>query len=205
MRELVQWLNVLPESGVYALLWIGAAFENFVPAVPADTFVALGGLLAGAGVAGLEVRWVFLGTWLFNVGGALAIYRLSHRYGRSFFEGRLGRFLLQPHQMERVGGFYERWGTPAIFLSRVLPGVRAVVPIFAGVTHQGWWRVATPIVVASAIWYGGLVQLGVLAGRNLDLLERLLGGINRSLALAAGVVGALVLVWWLRTRRPPDG
>jgi len=205
MREFLEWLNVLPESAVYALLWIGAAFENFIPAVPADTFVALGGLLAGAGIADLEVRWVFLGTWFFNVGGAIAIYRLSHRYGKPFFEGGFGRHLLRPHQMERVASFYERWGTPAIFLSRFLPGIRAVVPVFAGATHQGWFRVAMPIALASAIWYGGLVQLGVLAGRNLDLLERLLGGINRWLALAALVVGGIVFLWWLRTRRPPDG
>lgn len=204
MRDLIQWMDVLPESGLYAVLWIGAAMENFVPAVPADTFVALGGFLAGAEIGGLDVTWVFLGTWTFNVAGALLIYRLSHRYGKPFFEDGLGRHLLRPHQMERVADFYERWGGLALFLSRFLPGVRAVVPVFAGTTHQSWGRVAPPIVVASAIWYGGLVALGVLAGRNLDLLDALLGRVNRWLALAAGVVVLVAVVWWIRTRREPD-
>ena len=204
MRELISWVDVLPESGLYALLWIGAALENFVPAVPADTFVALGGFLAGAGMGGLEVRWVFLGTWSFNVVGALLIYRLSHRYGKAFFADGLGRHLLQPHQMERVATFYDRWGTPAIFLSRFLPGIRAIVPVFAGPTHQGWGKVAPPIVFASALWYGGLVALGVFAGRNLALLDELLGRVNRSLAVAAGVVGLLVLIWWIRSRGESD-
>ncbi|MDX1492448.1 MAG: DedA family protein [Longimicrobiales bacterium] len=204
MREFVGWMNGLPESALYAILWIGAALENFVPAIPADTFVALGGFLAGAGIAGLEPIWVFLGTWLFNVGGALTIYRLSHRYGRPFFEDGLGRHLLRPHQMGRVSTFYDRWGTPAIFLSRFLPGIRAVVPVFAGITHQGWTRVVLPIAVASALWYGGLVYLGMLAGRNLALLERLLGSLNRWLALAALVVAVAAGLWWLRTRHPPD-
>lgn len=204
MRDFIRWLDVLPESGVYAALWIGAALENFIPAVPADTFVALGGFLAGAGIAGLEVRWVFLGTWLFNVGGALTIYRLSHRYGRPFFEDGLGRHLLRPHQMERVSAFYDRWGSLALFLSRFLPGIRAVVPVFAGTTHQGWWRVSVPVSVASAIWYGGLVYLGGLAGRNVAFLERLLGGLNRWLALAAVIIGVVVVVWWIRTRHPPE-
>lgn len=204
MREFVAWMNGLPESGLYAVLWIGAAMENFVPAVPADTFVALGGFLAGAGIGGLDATWVFLGTWLFNAGGALLIYRLSHRYGEAFFADGLGRYLLRPHQMERVAAFYDRWGTPAIFVSRFLPGIRAVVPIFAGTTHQGWLRVAIPLVVASALWYGGLVSLGVLAGRNLQLLEALLGRLNRTLAIAALVLGTLLFVWWYRTRHPPD-
>lgn len=204
MRDFLEWMNVLPESGLYAILWIGAALENFVPAVPADTFVALGGFLAGAGVGGLDVIGVFLGTWLFNVAGALLIYRLSHRYGQAFFDDGLGRHLLRPHQMERVAAFYRRWGTPAIFLSRFLPGIRAVVPIFAGTTHQPWARVSIPIVVASAIWYGGLVGAGVVAGRNLALLDSLLGNINRTLAVAALVVGVLVFAWWYRTRHPPD-
>lgn len=203
MRDFLVWMNGLSDSALYAILWVGAALENFIPAVPADTFVALGGLLAGAGVGGLEVGWVFLGTWTFNAGGALLIYGLSHKYGRPFFEDGLGRHLLRPHQMERVAAFYHRWGTPAIFFSRFLPGIRAVVPIFAGTTHQPWTRVVPPIVVASAIWYGGLVQLGVFAGRNLGQLERLLGGVNRWLAAVAVVVGAIAVIWWLRTRHPP--
>lgn len=201
--EFITWLDHLSRPGLYAVLWVGAALENFVPAVPADTFVALGGFLAGAGIGGLEVSWVFLGTWVFNAGGALLIYRLSHRYGKGFFTEGLGRHVLRPHQMERVAAFYARWGTPAIFLSRFLPGIRAVVPIFAGATHQGWIRVSIPIVVASAIWYGGLVWLGVFAGRNLQLLDALLHGIDRTLAFAAAAVGIVVLLWWLRTRHPP--
>jgi len=204
MRDFLVWMDGLPESGVYAVLWVGAAVENFVPAVPADSFVALGGFLAGAQIGGVEGLWVFLGTWVFNAGGALLIYALSARYGRPFFESGIGRRLLRPHQMDRVAGFYDRWGTPAIFLSRFLPGIRAVVPVFAGTTHQPWSRVVPPIVVASALWYGGLVQLGMVAGRNLALLERLLGSINRWLAGVAIILGALIALWWLRTRRVPD-
>lgn len=204
MREFVAWMDGLPESALYAVLWIGAATENFVPAVPADTFVALGGFLAGAGIGGLQVTWVFLGTWVFNVGGALLVYWVSHRYGEGFFADGLGRHLLRPHQMERVAAFYDRWGTPAIFVSRFLPGIRAVVPIFAGVTHQGWVRVSIPIVVASALWYGGLVGLGVLVGRNLQLLDALLDRLNLTLAIAALVVAVALGLWWYRTRHPPD-
>jgi membrane protein DedA with SNARE-associated domain len=201
MAEFITWMNGLPNLAVYVVLWAGAAAENVVPAIPADTFVALGGLLAGAG--DLEARWVAIGTWLANVSGALVVYRLSHLHGPPFFDRGLGRYLLKPHQMERMAGFYERWGTLAIFFSRFIPGVRAVVPVFAGATHQPWSRVVLPLTVASAIWYFGLVQVGVVLGHNLDLLEAVLDGMNRWLALVGVVVASLIALWWYRTRHAP--
>ena len=186
---------------LYALLGIGSALENIVPAIPADTFVALGGFLSSVGE--LSIGWVFLVTWLFNVTSALVMYRLGYRRGRPFFDTGWGRHLLNPRQMERMAVFYDRWGTPAIFLTRFLPGVRAVVPVFAGVTHQGWLPVALPIAVASAIWYGGLVWLGAWAGNNLSRLSGLLSQINLGLGSVAVVLGLALFAWWWRTRHHP--
>jgi membrane protein DedA with SNARE-associated domain len=202
MADFIELMNRLPDAALYLLLALGAGAENLVPAIPADTFVALGGFLAGAG--DLQARWVILGTWLCNVAGAVFVYRMSHLHGPSFFERGLGRHLLRPHQFRRMSGFYDRWGTPAIFLSRFLPGVRAVVPLFAGATHQPWARVVIPIAVASAIWYSGLVRIGLWAGQNLEALQRVVGNINATLAVAAGVVAIAMVVWWVRTRGAPD-
>jgi membrane protein DedA with SNARE-associated domain len=199
--QFINWMNGLPNLAIYLVLWIGAAVENVVPAIPADSFVALGGFLAGAG--DLDARWVALGAWGANVSGALIVYRLSHVHGPPFFRSGLGRYLLKPHQMERMAVFYERWGTPAIFLSRFVPGVRAIVPVFAGATHQRWPGVVFPLAIASAIWYGGLVQIGVVLGHNLDLLEAVLSGLNRWLGLIGLVVLAGAATWWVRTRRSP--
>ncbi|MCH1403574.1 MAG: VTT domain-containing protein, partial [Candidatus Nanopelagicales bacterium] len=127
MTEFVLWMDRLPNLALYIALSLGAAVENLLPAVPADTFVAIGGVLAGAG--DLTATWIFLGTWLCNVAGALFVYRMSHLHGPAFFERGLGRHVLKPHQMRRMSGFYDRWGTIAIFLSRFLPGVRAIVPV----------------------------------------------------------------------------
>lgn len=203
MNEFITWMNGVPDVLVYASLAGGAALENIVPAVPADTFVALGGFLSGAG--DLDARWVALWTWLANVAAALAVYRVSRTHGPSFFEAGWGRFVMKPHQMERMARFYDRWGLFAIFFSRFLPGVRAVVPVFAGATHQPGLRVAPPLVIASGIWYGGLVWLGLWAGQNLEMLSSALGRVNTTLAIAAGVVTALAALWWWLTRRHPDG
>lgn len=201
MGELLEWMAAIPDPLLYLGLGAGAALENIVPAVPADTFVALGGLLAELG--DLRARWVFLATWTLNVATALVTYRLGYRHGKAFFATGLGRHLLKPHQMERMARFYARWGTAAIFFTRFLPGLRSIVPVFAGVTLQGWVPVALPIALASAIWYGALIRIGVWAGRNASLIGSALGRVNSVLAIVAALLAAAAAWWWWRSRHPP--
>jgi membrane protein DedA with SNARE-associated domain len=180
------------------VIGLGAAIENVVPPVPADTFVLLGAFLAAAGRA--DPVMVFLFTWVANVGSAVGVYGLAHRYGKSFFATPAGHWLLKPRQLEQIGRFYERYGTPAIFLSRFLPAFRALVPVFAGVTHVPLRRVIGPLAVASALWYGALVYLGALAGRNWSAIVAFFGRASTVLLVLAAVLIALVAVWWWRTR-----
>jgi membrane protein DedA with SNARE-associated domain len=184
---------------VYLFIAAGAAVENVVPPIPADTFVLLGAVLAAAGRA--EPRYVFLWTWLANVGGAMAVYLLARRYGNRFFNTAVGHWLLHPRQLEQVGRFYQRWGWPAIFVSRFLPGLRAVVPVFAGVTEVPVVLVVVPVAVASALWYGFIVYLGAFAGNNLDVILAQLDRVGNVLLAVATVVVAAIAHWWWRSRR----
>jgi len=197
-QEILAWFQALPNALVYALLGLGAGVENVVPAVPADTFVVLGGFLSEVG--DLHVRWVFLATWVCNVASALFVYRVGYRHGKTFFSVGWGRHILNEHQMRRMVHFFDRFGVAAIFVTRFLPGLRAVVPVFAGVTHQRPFPVAIPLALASAIWYGALVWAGAYTGRNIDRVLAALGQVNGWLLGVALVVVAVVLAWWWRTR-----
>jgi membrane protein DedA with SNARE-associated domain len=198
LNAVLGFLSGLPPALIYGLLGIGAALENIVPPVPADTFVLLGGFLAARGRADVWVVWGV--TWGFNVGSALLVYWIGHRYGRTFFEVGLGRHILNEHQLERMAAFYGRFGTFAIFFTRFLPGLRAVVPAFAGVSHQRFLPVALPLALASGIWYGGLVWLGATAGRNLETVAGWIEDTNVVLLVVAAVVVSAALWWWVRTR-----
>ena len=192
-------LEQIPPFLLYLIIGIGAAVENFIPPVPADTFVLFGAFLATRGRA--EPWLVFASTWISNVGSAMAVYWLAAKFGPAFFRTSFGHWLLHPRQLERVGVFYARWGTPAIFLSRFLPALRAMVPVFAGITLVRPARVLAPLACASAMWYGLLVYLGAVAGRNwqaiLDTFERA----SAVLFWIAAILITLVVVWWWKTRR----
>lgn len=170
-----------------------------MPPVPADTFVLLGAFLAAAGRANIWL--VFASTLVCNVASAMAVYALAWRYGEGFFNTRTGRFLLHPRQLERINGFYQKWGVPAILVSRFLPAFRAMVPVFAGVTHVPPTRVVLPLAGASALWYGALVYLGGFAGRNWREILALFERFSTVLLIVASGLVAAFLYWWWHSRR----
>jgi membrane protein DedA with SNARE-associated domain len=177
----------------------GAAIENIVPPIPADTFVLLGAFLAAQGKASPWI--VFLVTWAANVGSATFVYFMARRYGERFFDTRLGAFLINRNQMRQIGTFYDRWGMIAIFFSRFLPAFRAMVPVFAGVTRKPPARVLPPLALASALWYGALVYVGATAGNNFDQIVAFFDRASTYLLIAAAVLGAAFVFWWVRSRR----
>ena len=199
MEDLIRYLADLPPALLYLVIGAGAAVENIVPPIPADTFVLLGAFLAEAGRANPYLVFVF--TFVPNVATAILTYGLARKHGSRFFQGRFGGFLLNQHQLEQVGGFYARWGTPAIFVSRFLPAFRAIVPIFAGVSGVSLPRMLIPLATASALWYGALVYLGILAGRNFEAIMRFFDRASLVLLIIAAVLIAAVVFWWWRTRR----
>lgn len=184
---------------MYLVVGTLAALENVFPPVPADTAVALGAFLTRGG--GVTVAGVYLVTLGANVLSAGLMYATARTWGRGFFQGTVGRRLLRPEALVRIERLYQRYGTWGIFASRFVPGVRAVVPPFAGIAGLSPWRALVPTVTASAIWYGALVLLASQFIQHWEDVERLTTGANR---WAAGLVGALLLalgLWWWRRRR----
>ena len=203
MEGILTFLSDLPPPVVYIVLGMGAGIENVLPVIPADTFVVVGGFIAG--LEAVHPVPVFLFVWGLNVAGAMAVYGVGRTYGPRFFHEGPGRHLLAAGQMSRLEAFYTRWGVAAIFAGRFLPGFRALIPVFAGVTGLGSSRVLPPLALASAIWYGTLVRVGYMAGDNLEAVVAALERTNRGLLYASVALAALVLAFWWRARRKGTG
>ena len=167
--------------------------------MPADTVVALGAFLAGHGI--LDPWTVFAVTWVGNVASAALVYLVGRHYGRAFFTGPIGRRLVSEQTLEHIEAAYARHGSYGIFLARLLPVWRGVVPPFAGVARVPALRALLPIALASALWYGGIVFLVVRLAPTLDQALALMGRVNRILGVAAVVLVLLVILWVRRRRR----
>ena len=197
--SIIQGLAAQPPFLIYLIVGFGAAIENVFPPVPSDTFALFGAFLAAQGEAVPEV--VFGVVWLGNVSTALMTYGLGRRYGRSVFKTRLGQWLLHPGQLAQVERFFGRWGTAAMFFSRFIPAVRAVAPVFAGVSRMGFWRMFLPLAVASALWYAVIVWVGTTAGNNWQAIREALEPYNTALAIAGAILFVAIGWWWWTSRR----
>src|SRR5205823_10767750 len=184
------FLEGLPSGPLYGLITALAALENVIPPLPADAAVALGAFLAGRGKLNL---WTVFGlTWVANVASASLVYWLARRYGRDFFKGPTGRRLLTPPVLAHLEAQYRRHGAVGIFVSRLLPIWRAVVPPFAGIAGLSAPRALIPLALASGLWYGALTLSVATLGTNLDAVMSLLSHVNR--ALGAVALAALIFL-----------
>src|SRR2546425_87817 len=120
-------------------------------------------------------------------------------YGPPFFAGPIGRRLMPPHVLQHIAAAYHRHGLWGIFLSRLLPVWRAVVPPFAGIAQVPAARALVPMAVASGLWYGAITFLVAALGTNFEEVLAALGRVNRVLG-AAAVLLLVALGLWLSRR-----
>lgn len=200
IEGLLAWLTTLPPGAVYAVIGVLAAVENIFPPFPADAAVAIGAFLAHKGVT---TPWgVFAVTLLPNIASAMGMYFLAARHAPMLFRSRFARRFLPADGMAFIRREYDRFGVLGLFLGRLLPGFRAIVPPFAGLIHVGPFRAGVPMLLAAALWYGGIIFLASTFGAEVETMLKSLDRLNRGMAIAAFVVVATVaLLIWRRTRQ----
>ncbi len=177
-----------------------AAVENIFPPVPADTAVALGAFLAARG-APVHVWGVYAITLIGNFATAIPMFLLAGRYGPAFFDSRLGRRLLSAEAQQRVRAAYERHHVWGLFVSRFLPGYRAVVPPMAAAMGVPARRALPSVILASVLWYGIVVLISYQVGANWDAVRGRVGRLGTALGIAA-IAATFAIIWrWRRHRR----
>ena len=200
MSGFIDWLSHVPLGALYLIMGLFAAVENVFPPIPADTVVALGSWLAARG-QGSPV-WAFLATWIGNIAGAAAMYFVGRRHGTAWIERRFPK-IADEQSENRLRELHGKYGAASLFLSRFIPGIRALVPPFAGALRLPAGSSLASIAVASGIWYGLVSYLAFRAGAaDWDALTGRISSAGRWIAVGAGVIiAAGALTWWLQTRR----
>ncbi len=198
----IQWLTNLPPETLYVAILCLSAFENFFPPFPSDGVIAFGSFLVARAHGSLLT--VFLLGLIGNVLGAALTYFLARRYGSGALMHRLERFA-GPTAETRLKALYARYGVGALFVSRFLPGVRAIVPPFAGAMRLPAAPVIGAITAASAVWFGFITFLAFRAGDDWEMLKKHLATSGTAIAIITGILVVIALVtWWMRRRRRND-
>ncbi len=206
IEQFITWLAGLPPAEIYGFIALFGGLENILPPVPADVAVALGAFLSSRG-AGVTPLGVWIATLVPNVASAAGMYLLGQTAGRSFFATRFGRKFVSKRAMRVITRLYERHHYWGIFVSRFLPGYRAVVPPFAGIVGIPLWKALPMVALASGLYYGILVILAYHVGRNWEAVRSVVGHFSAWLGVAALAVTAVIvyLVWRHRHHLRADG
>jgi len=195
----MDWLSHVPMSVLYLLMAAFAAVENVFPPVPADTVVALGSWLAARGQG--SAFWAIVATWVGNVAGAGAMYFVGRRHGTAWMHRRFPALADEKNE-RRLRELHGKYGAISLVLSRFIPGVRALVPPFAGALRISPVTTMLSLSLASAVWYGMVSYVAFRAGADWPALMARITRYGRFAAVGAAViVAAGALGWWLRRQR----
>lgn len=201
VEAIINWLSALPIGTLYIAIGVISAIENIFPPFPADIVVAFGSFLAARGKA--SPYSTFLVAWIGNLAGAALMYYVGRRYGSSAFMSRLERWAGKGAE-QRLMSLYGRYGLPALFLSRFLPAVRAVVPPFAGAMKLPVLPVALAVGAASAVWFTFITFIAYRAGSNWEVLYGTIVRSGKIVALvASAIAGIAILIYFVRRKKTP--
>jgi len=171
IQPLMDWYqNSLATHG-YPVVALLMAMESSVVPLPSELVIPPAAHLAHTGQIPLTLWGIVItgtiGSWV----GATAMYWASRLAGRPLVM-RYGKYIFVPPQ--KVEGA-ERWaahyGGMGIFISRLLPVVRHLIGIPAGIVRMSYWKFSAFTVLGSGLWCCVLCWLGVKMGQDEQLMK----------------------------------
>ncbi|MEK6611613.1 MAG: VTT domain-containing protein, partial [Gemmatimonadota bacterium] len=122
-------------------------------------------------------------------------------FGAEWMHAKLRKLKLVGAE-EKLEAMYAHYGLAALFVSRFLPGLRAVVPPMAGAMRVPWLRTMAVLAVASAVWYGLIIWLAFRVGADWEQVKGTVHILGRRALLTALIVAvALGFVGWRLWKR----
>lgn len=198
MDTVLGWLSGASLETLYLLIFAASLVEGVIPIMPGDVAAALLAFLA-ARSGGLLVPTITMVT-TGSVLGGLIMWWIGRRFGAEWVAHRIGKlgFGGGEEKLEaaehRVEVAYRQYGWVALFVSRFLPGIRAVVPAVAGALRVPFWEVSIIFTLASGLWYGLISWIAFRVGEDWAAVRAQLEHLARDVGIGA-VVAALVLVF----------
>ena len=134
--------------------------------------------------------------------GATIAYAISY-YGLHEVLARPGSPLhISESRLDLAHRWFERYGTPVVVISRLLPLIRSIFPYAAGIAKMAYWRFIALTAIGSLVWIGGLAFLGRAVGSSWGTWRHNLDYVDY--AAAALVVLAVTYLLVRRRQRPPS-
>ncbi len=199
------WMQFVLDWG-YLGIFVMMAFESTALPIPAEVVIPPAAFWASQGHFNLALVIVAAtaGSWA----GSTASYWIAYKLGRPLVT-RYGRFvLLSPPKIEATDGWFDTYGAGGIFVARLLPGIRHLISIPAGLFRMPFARFSLMTILGAGLFNGALAWFGmrVLGDqpslmKDPDALRNALASKSIWLIGFAVVIGLLYgLMTWMQKR-----
>ncbi len=159
---MVEWITNLISDAGYGGIFFLMFLENIFPPIPSELIMPFAGFVAAQGE--LNIVLVIVAGSLGSIAGAIPWYILGRLLTAARFRlflAKYGRwFAFEPKDMDRTNRWFERHGGKATFFGRLVPTVRTLISVPAGMSRMnlGWFFFFTSI--GTTIWTAFLALAG---------------------------------------------
>ena len=189
-----EWITHLVSQGGYAGVAGLMLLENLFPPIPSELIMPLAGFVAARGE--LQVALVILAGTAGSLVGALPWYCAGRWLGRDRIRRlaeRHGRWLtVSASEFDRAAAWFDRYGGWAVLVGRLVPGVRTLVSVPAGVAGMGLGRFLLLSAAGSFAWTAALTAAGYLLQDHYALVADYLDPASKA------ILGGIVLLYVYR-------
>lgn len=165
MQGIIDWIVNLMELLGAPGVGIAILLENLFPPIPSEVVLPLAGFTVAQG----SLNWlaVFIWSVVGSVVGAYVLYGIGAWLGLD----RLRRiadwmWLVKASDVDAAMDFFNKYGKPSIFFGRLIPGVRSLISIPAGLDKTNLLVFGLWTTLGSGIWNAILIYLGHALGAN---------------------------------------
>lgn len=175
MQGIIDWIVSLMETLGAPGVGIAILLENLFPPIPSEVVLPLAGFTVAQG--NLNFVMVFIFATLGSVVGAYMLYGVGAWLGAE----RLRKiadwmWLVKASDVDKSLEWFDRYGKPSIFFGRLIPGIRSLISIPAGLDRMNLIVFGLWTTLGSAIWNLILITLGFYLG---DQWEKVTGYVDQ--------------------------
>lgn len=179
---------------------LAVALENLFPPLPSEVILPLAGFAANRGDLGLLSAILF--TTLGSMVGALALYGVGAALGRDRTRALAARLpLVKVADVDKAEDWFARHGPKAVLIGRLVPVVRSLISVPAGVERMSIGLFLALTALGSAVWNSALIIAGYLLGEQWHVVESSIGVFQYVVVAAAVAAVGWFVVVKVRARR----
>ena len=171
LESFLAWIATFLSEHIYEGIFLAALIETVVPPIPTLAVFPTAGFLAfqsGIPLTGLALM-ILLGA-LGSTVGSFVIYLVALRFGRVVMLRYLSRFKVSDEKLKRIEVWFERHGDKAVFMGRMVPVMREMISIPAGLLKMPLFKFLLYTFSGSCVWAACTILAGYYFGEALGLV-----------------------------------